>query len=73
MLKRESSTVVFSFLHFFSLIYLFYFFVLDSVAVNQKASTETDVMRNIEIDGVLKYVSDEIGAWNRGKIYEKIN
>ena len=63
MLKRESSTVVFSFLRFFpSFIDLFHFFVLVSVLVNLKASTEADVMSKIEIDGVLKYASDKIGA-----------
>ena len=71
MLKRESSTIVFSFLRFFSFIDLFHFFVLASVVVNQKASTEADVMSKIEIDGVLKYAPNEIGAWDRGKIYDK--
>ena len=47
---------------FFSFIDLFHFFVLASVVVNQKASTEADVMSKIEIDGVLKYAPDEIGA-----------
>ena len=50
---------------------LFHFFVLASVVVNQKASTEADVMSKIEIDGVLKYAPNEIGAWDRGKIYDK--
>ena len=59
MLKRESSTIVLSFLRFFSLIDLFQFFVPASVVVNQKASTEADVMSKIEILGVLKYASDE--------------
>ena len=49
---------------------LFYFFVLASVVVNQKGSTEADVMSKIEIDGVLKYVSDKIGARDRGRIYD---
>ena len=62
MLKRESSTLVFSFLHFFSFIDLFHFFVLASIFVNQEASTEAYVMSKIEIDGVLKYAPDEIGA-----------
>ena len=56
---------------FFSFIDLFHFFVLASVVVNQKASTEADVMSKIEIDGVLKYAPNEIGAWDRGKIYDK--
>ena len=71
MLKRESSTIVFSFLRFFSFIDLFHFFVLASVVVNQKASTEADIMGKIEIDRALKYAPDEIGAWDRGKIYDK--
>ena len=54
---------------FFSFIDLFHFFVLASVVVNQKASTEADVMSKIEIDGVLKYAPDEIGTRHRGKIY----
>ena len=73
MLKRESCTILFSFLRFFSFIDLLHFFVIASVVVNQKASSEADVMSKIENDGVLKYVPDEIGAWDRGKIYEKIN
>ena len=48
MLKWESSTVVFSFLHFFSFIDLFHFFVLARVVVNQKASNEADIMSKIE-------------------------
>ena len=56
---------------FFSLIDLSHFFVLASVVVNQKASTEADVMKKIEIDGVLKYAPDKIRAWERGKIYDK--
>ena len=52
---------------------MFHFFVLDSFVVNQKANTEADVMSKIEIVGVLKHIPDEIGAWERGKIYEKIN
>ena len=56
---------------FFSFIDLFHFFVLASVVVNQKATTKADVISNIEIDRVLKYVPDEIGAWKRGKIYDK--
>ena len=62
MLKRESSTIAFSFLRFFSFIDLFHFFVLASVVANQKASIEADVMSKMETDGVLKYVPDEIGA-----------
>ena len=56
---------------FFSFIDLFHFFVLVSVVVNKKASTEEDVMSKIKIDGVLKYIPDEIGASERGKIYDK--
>ena len=56
---------------FFSFIDLFHFFVLASVVVNQKATTKADVISNIEIDRVLKHVPDEIGAWKRGKIYDK--
>ena len=56
---------------FFSFIDLFHFFALASVVVNQKASTEADVMSKIEIDRVLKYAPDEIGYWERGKIYGK--
>ena len=56
---------------FFSSIDLFHIFVLASIVVNQKASTEADAMSNIEIDGVLKYAPDEIGARDRGKIYDK--
>ena len=59
---------------FFSFIDLFHFLVQANVIVNQKGSTEADVMSKIEIDGVLKYVPDEIGARDRGKIYMiKIN
>ena len=54
---------------FFSFIDLLHFFVLASVVVNQKASTEADAMSKIEIDGVLKYFPDQIGARDRGKIY----
>ena len=54
---------------FFSFIDLFHFFALASVVVNQKASTEADVMSKIEIDRVLKYAPDEIDARDRGKIY----
>ena len=49
----------------------FHFFVLASVVVNQKARTEADVMSKIEIDSILKYAPDKIGAWDRGKIYDK--
>ena len=69
MLKRESSTIVFSFLRFFSLIDVFHFFVLARIVVNQKASTEADVTSKIEIDGVLKYAPDEIWARDRRNIY----
>ena len=55
---------------FFSFINLFHIFVLASVVV-KKASTEADVMSQIEIDGVLKYAPYEIGAWDWGKIYDK--
>ena len=59
---------------FLSFTDLFHFFVLANVVVNQKASTEADVMSKIEIDRVLKYAPDEIGARDRGKIYMiKIN
>ena len=71
MLKRESSAIVFSFLPFFSFNNLFNFFVLASVVVNQNASTEADVMSKTEIGWVLKYATDEIGAWDREKIYDK--
>ena len=71
MLKRESSTIVFSFLRFFSFNNLFHFFVLANVGVNQKANTEADVMSKIEIDGILKYTPDKTGARHRGKIYDK--
>ena len=56
---------------FFSFIDLFHFFVLASVVVNQKATTKADAISKIEVDRVLKYVPDEIGAWKRGKIYDK--
>ena len=62
MLKRESSTIVFSLLRFFSFIDLFHYFVLASVVVNQKTSTEADVVSKIEIDRLLKFAPDEIGA-----------
>ena len=72
MLKRESSTIVFSFLRFFlSFNNLSHFFVLASVVVNLKASTEADVMSKIEIDGILRNPPDKIGAQDRGKIYDK--
>ena len=67
MLKRESFTIVFSFVRFF----LFYWSVLilcsSQCFVNQKASIEADVMSKIEIDGVWKYVPDEIGAFRQWK------
>ena len=53
---------------FFSFNDLFHFFVLASVVVNQKATTEADVMSKIEIDGILKYA---LGARDRGNIYDK--
>ena len=56
---------------FFSFNDLFHFFVLASVVVNQKASTEADVISKIEIDGVLRYAPDKTGARDRGKIYDK--
>ena len=56
---------------FFSFTNLFYFFVLASVVDKKKASTEADVMSKIESDRVLKYALDEIGAWDRGKAYDK--
>ena len=56
---------------FFSFNDLFHFFVLASVVVNQKASTEADVMSKIEIDGTLKPAPDKIGARDRGMIYDK--
>ena len=56
---------------FFSFNDLFHFFVLASVVVNQKASTEADVISKIEIDGVLKYDPDKIRTRDRGKIYNK--
>ena len=56
---------------FFSFNDLFHFFVLASIAVNHKASTETDVMSRIEIDGILRYAPDKIGAQDHGKIYDK--
>ena len=61
-------SLYFVFLLFF--FYLFHFFLLASVVVNQKASTEADVMSKIEIDSILKYVPDKIGARDRGKIYD---
>ena len=62
MLKRDSSIIVFSSYGFFSFIDLFHFFGLASVVVNQKASAEADLLSKIEIDGILKYAPDEIGA-----------
>ena len=56
---------------FFSFNDLFHFFVLASVVVNQKASTEADVISKIEIDRVLKYDPDKIGTRDHGKIYNK--
>ena len=56
---------------FLSFIDLLHFFVLASIVVNQKASIEADIMSKIDIDGVLKYAPDEIGAWDRGNIYDK--
>ena len=68
MLKRESSAMAFSF-PFFSFLMVFHLFVLASVAVNKKASTEEDIMS--KIDGVLKQTTDQIGA--RGRFIIKIN
>ena len=68
MLNRESSTIAFSFLRFFIL--MFHFFVPASVVLNQKASTEADVICKIEIDGILKYAPNKIGTRDRGKIYD---
>ena len=48
---------------------MFHFFILASVVVNQKA--EADVISKIETYGDFKYAPDEIGAWDRGKIYDK--
>ena len=56
---------------FFSSIDLFHIFVLASIVVNQKASTEADVMSKIEVDGILKYSPDKISARDGGKIYDK--
>ena len=56
---------------FFSFNDLFHFFVLASIVVNHKASTETDVMSRTEIDGILRYAPDKIGAQDHGKIYDK--
>ena len=56
---------------FFSFNDVFHFFVLTSVVINQKISTEADVMSKIEIDGILKYAPDKIGARDRGIIYDK--
>ena len=50
---------------------MFHFSVLASVVVNQKTSTEADIMSKTEIDGVLKYAPDKIGVRDRGKIYGK--
>ena len=47
---------------FFSFSDLFHFFVLASVIVNQKPSIDADVVSKIEIDGILKYAPDKIGA-----------
>ena len=55
---------------FFSFNDRFHFFVLASVVVNQKARTEADVMSKIEIDSILKYAPDKIGARDRGMIYD---
>ena len=56
---------------FFSFNDLFLFFVLVSVVVNQKASTEADVMSKIEIDGILKFAPDKIGTRDSENIYDK--
>lgn len=48
---------------------LFYLLALVRFVVNQKASTETDVVSKIE--GVLKDAPDKIGAHGRLKIYHK--
>ena len=55
---------------FFSFNNLFHFFVLASIAVNQKASTEADVMSKIESDGILKYAPDKVGTRDRGETYD---
>ena len=56
---------------FFSFNDLFQFSVLASVVINQKASTEADVMSKIEMGGILKYAPHKICAQNRGKVYDK--
>ena len=67
MLKRESSAMVFCFC-FFSLM-VFHLFALTSIAVNQKASNDADVMN--KINGVLKHASNKTGAQSCAKIYQK--
>ena len=62
---------IFSFLRFLSFNDLFHFFVLASVVINQKASTEAEIMSKIEMDIILKYAPDKIGAQNCGKVNDK--
>lgn len=61
--------MVFSFLCSFSCLMVFHLFALVNVVVNQKASTEADVMS--KIDGVLKHAPDNIDARDRRKICHK--
>ena len=58
MVEQESCTIVFSFLRFFFLSFndLFH---LASIVVDQKVSTEEDVMSKIKIDDILKYAPDK--------------
>ena len=64
LLKQKSSAIALSFasfLHFFDDHFLV--FVLASIAINHKATTEADVLNEI----VLKYAPDKIGAGGHGK------
>ena len=67
----DYGSLIFSFLRFLSFNDLFHFFVLASVVINQKASTEAEIMSKIEMDIILKYAPDKIGAQNRGKVNDK--
>ena len=67
----DYGSLIFSFLRFLSFNDLFHFFVLASVVINQKASTEAEIMSKIEMNIILKYAPDKIGAQNRGKVNDK--
>ena len=55
----------------FSLLIVFHLFLLGTVVINQKASTEADVISRT--DGVLKHAPDKIGVPGRERFIIKTN